>query len=278
MKSGTYNRTTLRRGFTLVEILAAMAILAIILLMLGNIFTQSHRIWKLGTKRSLGLGETRGVMEALNRVISQAIADSKITFKLRSNNDDPFPGYGCKWVYGWEVDELYLLTMVRTPWSDRQYRREAHSYVIFVTNMVDAAGNRIPNRFRLVQSRKTGAQYTTPYNLSISAYKTKTWWKEFGSQVSEGNLETLAENVAAFEIWAWSEKANRYVANYYSLDQDNKLPLWVDIWLEVLSEEEAIQLAALWAASPEAARLYLNQHTRRYASRVYLANRIGYVR
>ncbi|MBU1693414.1 MAG: type II secretion system GspH family protein [Verrucomicrobia bacterium] len=268
-----------RLGFTLIEILAAMTILIVIVFLLGNLFTQSTAIWKLGTKRAYGLGEGRAVMEFLTRELSQSFADEVVTFRLRSNNNDPFQGYGAHWVYGWEVDEVYFISAVRTP--DPPYsgmRREAPHYIYFVSNMVDTNNQPIANRFRLVRCRKTGSAQSG----MDSAYFNKDWWQEYNpgvvyTSVNE-EMETVAENVAAFEIWAFSEGTGGYEPGYYSLDQGNKLPLWVDLWLEMLSEEESIQMAALWAADENAAKAFLHKHTRRYAARVYFPNRLGYSR
>lgn len=273
-------------GFTLIEIMAAMGILIIIMLMLGRIFTDSSKMWKVGTKRAFGLGEGRAVMEFLTRELSQAYADKVVTFKLRSSNLDPFKGYGAKLVYGWEVDELYFMSFIRTP-SGEGFRRESHAYIYFVTNMIDSANRPIPYRYRLVRCRKTASTYNRgiqdgKINLLWSAYFDREWWKRFTPGIVSGGgihlMETVAENVAAFEVWAWSEERDKYEANYYSLDQGNKMPLWVDLWLEMLSEEESIQLAALWPVDEAAAKAYLHQHTRRYAARVYFPNRLGYSR
>ena len=91
-------------------------------------------------------------------------------------------------------------------------------------------------------------------------------------------MEPVAENVAAFEVWAWSEAKGKYGYHYDSTDNDGKLPLWVDLYLELFSEEEAIQMAILWDANQETAQRYRDQHSRRYAARVYFPNRLGYTK
>ena len=216
-------------------------------------------------------------MEFMTRELSQTIADEVVTFKLRSSVADPFAGYGAQRVFGWEVDEVYFISATRTP-EYSGMRRAAPHYIYFVTEMVDETNTPIPNRYRLVRCRKTGSAQTGV----DSAYFNLEWWKEFNPNVvyvaGRQEMETVAENLAAFEIWAYSEEQNGYVANYYSPTQGNKLPLWVDLYLELLSEEESIQMAILWDANPSAAELYRDRHSRRYAARVYFPNRLGYAR
>lgn len=267
------------RGFTLIEIMAAITILMVIVLLLGGVFTDSTKVWKMGTKRAYSLGEGRATMEFLTRELSQAFADQVVTFKLRSDNLDTFRGYGVKNVYGWDVDEIYFVAATRTP--DPPYsgmRREAPHFIYFVTNMLDTNDMPLANRFRLVRCRKTGSAQSGP----DSAYFNQNWWTNYSPATAYSSaheeMETVAENIAAFEVWAWGEQTNKYVSNYYSLTQDNSLPLWVDLWLEMLSEEESIQLALLWAQNPAAAQAFRNTHVRRFAARVYFPNRLGYSR
>ena len=267
-----------RRGFTLIEIMAAMAILMIIVLVLGNIFTDSTRIWKQGTKRAYDLGEGRAVMDFLVRELSQSFADEVVSFKLESEN----PWYGVL-SYGWQSDELFFVSAVRTPQYSGMYRAAPH-HIYFVTNMWDHNYAPIANRFTLVRSRKTASTHSTRDNLLQSAYHNKEWWKYFDPVThwqggSSQDMEPVAENVAAFEVWAFSEDDGRYVYSYASTNHGDKLPLWIDMYLEMFSEEESIQMADLWnLADKTAAYAYRDKHSRRYAARVYFPNRLGYSR
>ncbi|HRZ12948.1 MAG TPA: prepilin-type N-terminal cleavage/methylation domain-containing protein [Kiritimatiellia bacterium] len=271
-----------RRGFTLIEIMAAMSILMVIVLVLGNIFTDSTRIWKQGTKRAYDLGEGRAVMDFLVRELSQSFADKTVSFKLESEN----PWYGVL-SYGWQSDELFFVSAVRTPLYGSDMRRAAPHHIYFVTNMWDEANIPIANRFTLVRSRKTGDLTRDKEGLLQSTYHNKEWWKYFTPIIppyhypeNVGNeMEAVGENVAAFEVWAFSEDDGRYVYSYASTNHGDKLPLWIDMYLEMFSEEESIQMADLWnLADKTAAYAYRDKHSRRYAARVYFPNRLGYSR
>lgn len=268
-----------RRGFTLIEIMAAMSILMVIVLVLGNIFTDSTRIWQLGTKRAQNLGEGRAVMDFLVRELSQAFADNIVSFRL--NSDQPLYGVTS---YGWLSDEVYFLMALRNPGYQTggdYMRRTGHHHIFFVTPMVDQNNNPIADRFRLVRCVKSRSSYSTEDYRLKSAYFDPEWWRYFSPSVSGGpgseQMETIAENVAGFEIWAYSESAQKYVYSYASTNNNGQLPLWVDMYLEMFSEEESIQMADLWKlADKTAAYNYRDKHSRRYAARVYFPNRLGY--
>ena len=271
-------------GFTLMEIMAAMAILMVIVLMIGRIFTDSNKIWKIGTKRAGSLGEGRAVMDFLVRELSQAFSDTNVSFRLNSEN----PIYGVT-AYrapdGMHSDELFFVTAVRTPeYSDM--RRAAPHHIYFITNMWDQAEQPIPNRYTLVRCRKTGSTHKTPEYREDSAYNDREWWRNFNPVIRyiggvSQDMEPIAENIAGFEVWAWSESKGKYDYNYDSNDNEGKLPLWVDIYLELFSEEESIQMATLWAVDPSAggaADQYREKNSRRYAARVFFPNRLGYTK
>ena len=56
-----------RSGFSLIEVLAAVAILMVVVLFLGQVFTESTKIFSLSTKRSYSMLEGRAVMDLLTR-------------------------------------------------------------------------------------------------------------------------------------------------------------------------------------------------------------------
>lgn len=133
--------------------------------------------------------------------------------------------------------------------------------------------------------------YKRNANRQASAYGDPEWWEgmtpdwnETGEDEDEDEdgsmgllpLETIAENVAAFEIWAYNSKGEK-ISNYYSVDENDVLPLWVDIYLEVLGEDEAVRAAILWSSGGGSgsadARQYIDNNVRRFTARVFFPNR-----
>jgi prepilin-type N-terminal cleavage/methylation domain-containing protein len=278
--SSSVGRVPSRGGFTLIEILAAMGILVLIILLLSRLFTESTRIWSSGTARVYQSQEGRVVMDFLVKEVSQAIGDDVVSFKIHSaSGTDNFsvPAYGL------ESDSICFVGPTRTPPVRNMLRACPHA-VYFVANMLDENEDVIPNRFRLARVRKTGSVHSSDQNLQNSAHGRPDWWRRtlWSFELSRpARIETVAENIAGFEVWAYSEDTGAYVFDYDSTTQDNKLPLWVDIYLEMLDEKAAIQLADIMAGSPtlsaEAAD-FMDRNMRRYTARIHFRNREGYSR
>jgi prepilin-type N-terminal cleavage/methylation domain-containing protein len=277
-----------KHGFTLLELLASMAILSLLVLLMARIFAETTDMWTQGTRRVSSATEGRVVMDFLVREMSMAIADEIVAFKLNSDSDKHWvpPGYSAQSYTQFEAqsDEVAFVAMVRPGSSG--WRRTANQFVYFVAPMLDEDRQEMPGRFRLVRTRRTTTLYNNAANREAGPYGrppaltgNRFWWQEMAPDWLEtGNpalrsLETIAENVAAFEIWAWSENQNRYVFSYDSINELNLLPLWLDIYLEMLGEDQAIQAAALWAVDEPAARGFVEANAQRYTARVYFPNR-----
>jgi prepilin-type N-terminal cleavage/methylation domain-containing protein len=265
-------------GFTLIELLAAMSVLVLIALMMARVYTDTTKMWELGTRRVTSAAEGRVVMDFLVRELATAIADDVVAFRTVSPglNNESFI-YGVE-TYGAEADEIYFVGLVSRGNSSNR-RRTGAQFAYFVTQMVDEDENLMPHRYRLVRTRKTEAMYSNERNRDRSAYGMRNWWLEqppILPQFPQGrhNAEVIAENVAAFEIWAYSDEAGDYVSNYRSWLEGNRLPVWVDVYLEMLSEADAIRAAALFEAGNESeGRLFVDNQARRYMSRVYFGTR-----
>ena len=90
MKIGFAKSVTFRNGgFTLLELLAAMAILAIMITLLFQAFGQASRAWLQAENRVETYSQARAALDYMSREISQAIVTSNITF-LGDANDIAF--------------------------------------------------------------------------------------------------------------------------------------------------------------------------------------------
>lgn len=66
-------RSAARRGFSLIEVLVAMAILTIIVLIVANIFQQTGLAWSLGLKRANEQSSVRAVVGAISRDLAMIV-------------------------------------------------------------------------------------------------------------------------------------------------------------------------------------------------------------
>ena len=299
-----------RKGFTLIELMVAMGILVIIVLMMARVYTDTTEMFQMGTKRVVTATEGRVIMDFLVREMSMAIADEMIAFKLNSDQDIFYvpPGYTAdSWrTYGAQSDEVCFVAMVRSGGS--YFRRTANQFVYFVAPMtrsyLDSGGNLVveemENRYRLVRTRRTQTVFNTadnraqgPYGRPPNPTGNHLWWQYMEPDWLDTrnpalrDLETIAENVAAFEVWAWvydrDRNEHRAIWSFDSTDiryndgrihhEQNVVPLWVDIYIELLGEEEAERAAVLWELDRDEARRYVDNNVRRFNARVFFPNR-----
>ncbi len=85
----TQSVTSRHAGFTLLELLAAMAILLIMTALLFQAFGQASRGWLQAENRVETFSQARAVLDFMSKEISQAIVNSNITF-LGDANDIAF--------------------------------------------------------------------------------------------------------------------------------------------------------------------------------------------
>lgn len=85
MMNADYTRDTTRRAFTLIELLASMAILGLIMVMLFSAFEQISKAWTQGESRVETFTEARAILDLMSRELSQAILTPQITFRAEKN-------------------------------------------------------------------------------------------------------------------------------------------------------------------------------------------------
>lgn len=69
----TFPNPSPRRGFSLIEILVAMAILVVIVLIVAGVFQQTSLAWSLGLRRATEQGNVRAVAGAIGRDLSMIV-------------------------------------------------------------------------------------------------------------------------------------------------------------------------------------------------------------
>lgn len=269
-------KTTPRRGgFTLIELMAAMVILAIIVLMVGMIFTDADRIWYLGTGRTMNCISGRAAMNLITHDLEHAAADNVLTFVSRPDTGGT-TFYGCPTAN----DEVCMVSLQHDSDDLTRTAREIFYYV--KTNSTAAIPATPGNLMRGYYS----AEISAAASVSNHCYQRRNWYDppSLGGAGRPGNSRPIVEHVTALSFLAptnqngcvgvsfYSTNSYAYAPNYVLRDG---LPEYVDVYLEVLDELDADKLSGLDATNRAA---FVERNARRYTTRVYFQNRLGYKR
>ncbi len=236
-----------RRGFSLVEVLAALSVLSILMLLLGRLFTDSSSAYRTGVGRMDMDGGARAGLEFMARELQAAQVNDLVTMRVETGIT----------ALGRATDRISFLSLYNTP----EYRNSNPYREGMQVRYSVLATTANPNRFfvgRHVVERENSGDYT--------AYTNTTWYTVFnGYQTSWAN--SLVENVCGFRVLV-TDRTGVVRTNYDSTTHPP--PLWVDLYLEVLSPEDAARVELLTGAARED---YIQQKCRRYTQRVLLQNR-----
>ncbi len=261
----------MRGGFTLIELMAAMAILVIITLFVGRIFSDSSKMWKLGTRRVTQSLDGRAVIDFMVREMSSAIADGTLVLAHHMNATN---------VLGMDSDFIYFVTadqQARAAYGDTY--REVKMVSYHIKPMQGATNNAMANRFCIVRDGRNRFN-----SNDFQAYTNKNWWQlsfMTGSGTFSGDHVVLAENVRTMEFWMYDQNGNLVDAPQYTTQGGKTLylsnvqgtPGYIEIYIELLGEDDAIKAALL---TGQEAIDFADRASRRYVGRVYLNNGRGY--
>jgi prepilin-type N-terminal cleavage/methylation domain-containing protein len=246
-----------KKGFTMIEVLASMAVLIVILLALVRLFDEASRAYGKGTTSVSRSAAARTAMEMITRDIEGAVIDRDCQFYKEDNTEDT----GTPTKPGAGFDEFFFVTMEGNQTNDRSYQL-VHYYVNRYT--ATNAGAEYQG-FKLMRGavdtdivkKKTGINVlsdTNPWD----------WWKNIPGDV--WNPVIVADNIVRFDIsiLAYGCDGNLYPMGMvngwklgngcYSSKQDwipyphcgckpkqkilpgNTPPAYVDIYLQITSD------------------------------------------
>ena len=242
------------RGFTLVELIAVLAILALIVSLLVTILSQGDDAVRSGTGRAESRMAARAALNLLSRDIENAVADSFLGFLLEDGETDE-DSYGVgnsnlRFAFagdsmtGTNRDISLASYYVRSS-TDSSY--QSHELVRSVSPVSPAAPAGDPDN---------------PY-----------WSDAWLTETSTNNAEVLLGNVAAFFVAGPGSSSS-----YNSTNNENRLPEYVDVYLEVLDEPDARTVANMASgASVNTNDIYdfIDYRVRRYSTRIHFNNRYG---
>jgi len=238
-----------RASFTLIELLAAMAVLVLIVMLMEQIFADAARTWRTGTRDVEINNNARAALEFMGRELAGAVADGTLTLVI-SNSPKVFLGTNS------EIDFVSLSQASSN--KNRDVYRTGLQVRYYVSTFAKDSAYQYANRFRVLRA----ATERTNVN-SYACYKTTNWYRDPAWVIG---------NVSCFQVRAYDQNGV-YRNPYNSLT--NGPPLWIDVYLEVLGEDEALRAAALGGTNA-AARDYARRHAKRFTRRFYLHNQGGY--
>jgi type II secretory pathway pseudopilin PulG len=252
-------------GFSLLELLCAMAILMIIVLMISTIFAESDKTWTLGTNRADNNATGRAAVNMIANDLQYAVADNVLAFKMQPDRNNLQS-------FGFANSEICFVSLqndcnTNTKPSTRTALEMAY-YVDATTNNVAPYGQ----RYELKRAYWDSALVTDPTRHCYGGGTNgPNKWFDLAGRPST-NTGVLAQNVTGLGFYCPDGSST-----YDSTANNNQLPQFVDIWLEILNDRPAAQVGQLWSVDNAQALRILQRNIRRYTARVYFHDRYGYL-
>lgn len=271
-----------KSGFTLIEIMAALGVFALLTLVLAEMFLASNRAFRQGSALSQQSTSGRAALNFLSRDLSQAIFDSErgvCALKLESDKDTG--------AYGKDGDRLYFMSAGEVRDNGTSWFRQMNQVVYMLVETPPDTGAGGDERefpcYNLVrytvpgETARSSTSNSAEYKSGeYTTYKINTvggvdWWDDLRA-VTPQNSDVLVPFVRTFEVWVYDKNGNA-ISNYDSRPVSiggNGPPSYADIYLEVLGEEHA-SIADL-SVDPED---YCDRNAKRYFTRVYFRSAFG---
>ena len=253
-----------KTGFTLVEVLAAMAVLVILVLALTRMFMQAADITKRGNTALMRNSTGETALETILQDAEGMIVNERLACKITANSFDE-SGFG--------FDDVWFISTSGDQDDDIPY--EYFHY--FVTNrVVTNALGAAYQRFSLVKDRMIFAVADDKANLYALDPKHTNWWDK--AENIPGNFwdrQVLADNVVRFDIyvqgwdgedWMVEKGGVRYFnslegpnissTNFLNSTTNyaNIPPAAFDIYMQITSADVAAE-AGMALMSPETAQM-----------------------
>lgn len=239
-----------RSAFTLIEVLASMAVLMILTLSLTRMFLSASDITSRGMTSIARNSVGESAMESILSDLDCMIANERIACCKFGDDVEP-DAFG--------FDTIYFIGTNGDNDDDMPY--EYFKYYVkpaLVTNSLGA----VYKRFDLMKARVIMALGATNELYALrSEEKHKEWWDAFDD--IRQDQEVLAENVVAFDVYCQSWANGKLADNadnghaFFStrpmtgMGTSNLPPVSFDVHLKITSPEAAVEGGMLIAADGE---------------------------
>lgn len=228
-----------RRGFTLIEVLAATAVLVILLLAMLRIFNDANDLYVKGNRTVLRNNSARAVMDIIARDLEGAIINKHFAAQQFANT------------FSNDYDSLYFITTTGDPGDGRCL--QLVKYSCMVTNI---------NGYNTYRLKRYSMDYDTAIRNGVDPFSDdavdKEWWNRFDAPALAGPRaeEDLIDNVVRFDLYTHDQAGNiigKYLGtqngqDYYrwNSNRNDGYPAdtpfgFIDVYLQVTSEDSMKQ-------------------------------------
>ena len=243
-QNGEHNRPKRRRtAFTLIEVLASMAVLVILILALTRMFGEASGITKRGTTMLMRNSTLETAMETLLQDAESMMVNDRLACYVQADTVDYPDGFG--------FDEVWFIGTSGDQDDDLPYEY-FHFYVSesIATNSLGAPYK----RFSLMKARMIFSVGDDRDMYALDSLDTQ-WWKK-GKMISGliWDDQVLAENVVRFDIYCTGWKGDPWMGRGLGSDEFDSTsgpqrdatrasmpPAAFDIYLQVTSPEVAVE-------------------------------------
>ena len=235
-----------RRGFTLVEVLAAVAVLAILMLALTRMFMQGADISKRGTNMLLRNSNISTAMEILLQDAEGMIVNERVACYVEADASDA-SGFG--------FDDVWFISTAGDQDDDFPY--EYVHFFVQEKTVTNSLGNAY-KRFDLVKDRMlfaVGDNIERPDRFYALDPGDTQWWKNAKNfPRTSWDSQVLAENVVRFDIYCTGWAGDEWMGGHSGIHEfDSTLgpkgnaslrgipPAAFDFYVQVTSHEAALE-------------------------------------
>ena len=264
-------------GFSLVELMSGMAILMVMVTLMGVVFTSSNKVWTTGTGRAGNSTDGRAALAMLAHDLQYAVADGtngvpQLTCYMGYDRNNLFS-------YGFTNSEICFVSLENDPSSTSPRTAEELEYYV-----LEDCTNPHSHTYSLYRGSWPPGNdlYSNP---TTHCYYNPTWY-----QNRPPTNSPIARNVVGFAVYAMPYFATSDVRMYRSSDPytdpsgstvvSNRMPMYVDMYLEVLNDDDSVRAANMvstYGSETDPTVLkFIEQNERRYSTRVYFLNQNGY--
>lgn len=240
-----------RRGFTLIEVLASMAVLVILILALTRMFVEASNITKRGTTMLMRNSVGSTAIETLLQDFEGMVVNERLACRFLANSTDD-PKNPSTFGLGFGFDEAWFITTSGDQDDSRAYQT-VHYYV---TNSLTTNSLGAPYvRFQLM--REVGI-FANADNWGVDIMqKGMKWWDPAnwtGGKVVYSDRNVLAENVVRFDFYcqgwdgqSWLEDdgtAVQFISTEgpaFDPTETNLPPAAMDVYLQITSPDVAVE-------------------------------------
>ncbi len=188
-----------RQAFTLIEVLAAMAVLAILVLALMRIFGEASRAFQRSTTTVMRNAAARAAMDMLARDLEGMVIDERMACYYEQNTAaiDTF-----------QCDRVSFITTAGEPDDQRSYLAVEY----FVTNNWDRSKGAFDTGYEMWVLKRRTCELKALREQGVDPFSVedKEWWKQRVGVEAAGQYggEVIAENVVRFDLYICDESGH----------------------------------------------------------------------